>query len=114
MASAHLGDAVHLDLSPRPDLCGEKRLSGEGRLHYPLETYGVRLVKGGKFRRVHVEDGDQGAGRVEHRNHELASRAAVAGDVAWEGLHVRHDQGPALGRTGPDDAAAEGDAQAAK
>jgi len=79
--------------------------------HQAFESLGVHCVKRGRLGRVHVEDGDQAARSVQHRDHDFAGRAAVAGDVAKKGVDVVDDPGAPVSRRRATDAAAEGDSE---
>ena len=83
----------------------------EGRRQDALKPFGVHRVEGGEVGGIHVEHGDQGAAPVEHRHDDLGIGAAVAGDVAGEGVDVLDQLGLALGRRRAADAAPEGDAR---
>src|SRR4051794_23459775 len=79
-----------------------------------LETRLIVTVKGRRAFGVNIENSDQPSLAIDHRNDDLTGRAAVAGDVAREGVDIRHELGRSRFGGDPADAAPKCDPQAAK
>src|SRR5215831_719825 len=79
-----------------------------------LEAGGILLIECGRFRRIDVEDGDERALRVEHRNDDLGSCARIAGDMTGKASDVGHHDASLLLGSDAADAASEFDVQTAE
>src|SRR4051794_2970574 len=64
------------------------RASGEHTCQQPLESARVGVVKRPIVGRIDVENANERAPAIEHRYHDLGTRAIVAGDVARKSLDV--------------------------
>src|SRR5688500_150840 len=79
-----------------------------------LEALAVRLIESREAVRINVEDSDEIAFPVDHRNHDFGLRTRVAGNVSGKRIHVVHDYRLPFGRSCAAYAATEVDLHAAE
>src|SRR5271156_3245310 len=80
---------------PRPDLRARSSETLEvGAFEelrdHPLEAAGIVLIEAVRARAVDIEDAEERPAANE-RHHDFRARVGVAGDVAGERMHIRHD-----------------------
>ena len=88
------------------------RIIPSQQFHNLLQPHAVRVVEGGQFVAVDVEDGGDGAVGAMDGDDDLAAGGAAAGDVSWESLDVGDDDGFVPGPCRPTNAFPERDVHA--